>query len=141
MAEDARKAAVEVFEKDCLIRLGTCIAPIGKPKPGTVILTAEFELPGEGKKIVELKTGEIIVIPAPYQAIKAKLTPGKSMSIGKDKGEALETEIFGGTVGLILDGRGRPFELSTEKSKRIENLNKWSKATNEYPDTELLGGA
>ena len=141
MAEDAREAAVEVFEKDCLIRLGTCIAPIGKPKPGTVILTAEFELPGEGKKVVELKTGEIIVIPAPYQAIKTKLTPAKTMSIGKDKGEALETEIFGGTVGLIFDGRGRPFELSTEKSKRIENLNKWSKATNEYPDTELLGGA
>ena len=60
--------------------------------------------------------------------------------LGKDKGEALETEVFGGTVGLILDGRGRPFELSTEKAQRIENLNKWSKATNEYPDTDMLGG-
>ncbi|MBT4035856.1 MAG: methylaspartate mutase, partial [Candidatus Marinimicrobia bacterium] len=141
MAEDARKAAVEVFEKDCLIRLGTCIAPIGKPKPGSVILTVEFDLPGEGKKVVELKQGEIIVIPAPYQAIRAKLTPAKTMSIGKDKGESHETDIYGGTVGLIFDGRGRPFELNTEKSKRIENLNKWSKATNEYPETELLGGA
>ncbi len=141
MAESARQAAVEVFEKDCLIRLGTCIAPIGKPKPGSVILTAEFELPGGEKQVVELKTDEIMVIPAPYQAIKAKLTPAKTMSIGKDKGESLETEIYGGTVGLILDGRGRPFELSTEKSKRIENLNKWSQATNEYPETELLGGA
>jgi uncharacterized protein (TIGR01319 family) len=140
MAESARKAAVEVFEKDCLIRLGTCIAPAGKPKPGAVMLTAEFDIPGEGVKTVELRTGELIVIPASYQAIKAKLTPAKNMTMGKDKGEALETEVFGGTVGLILDGRGRPFELSTEKAQRIENLNKWSKATNEYPDTDMLGG-
>jgi hypothetical protein len=104
-------------------------------------LTAEFQLPETGKKIVELKYGDIMVIPAPYTAIKAKLIPGKNMDIGKGKGEILETEIFGGTVGLILDGRGRPFELSNEKSQRIENLRKWSKATAEYPATQALGGA
>lgn len=141
MAEAARVAAVEVFEKDCLIRLGTCIAPIGKAKPGSVILTAEFDIPGKGKEVVELKDGEIVVIPAPFEAMQATLTPAKNMAIGKDKGEMVQTEVFGGTVGLILDGRGRPFELSSEKSKRIENLNKWSQSTNEYPETELLGGA
>ncbi|MEA3286626.1 MAG: glutamate mutase L [Candidatus Marinimicrobia bacterium] len=141
MAESARTAAVEVFENDCLIRLGTCLAPIGKTKPGQTLLTAEFDLPETGKQVVELKYGEIIVIPAPYTAIKAKLIPGKNMNIGKGKGEVLNTDIFGGTVGLIFDGRGRPFELSHEKSTRIENLRKWSKATNEYPDTKALGGA
>lgn len=141
LAESAKKAAVEVFENDCLIRLGTCIAPAGKPKPGAVMLTAEFDLPGEGKKTVELRTGELIVIPAPYEPIKAILTPAKNMTMGKDKGEALHTEVYGGTVGLILDGRGRPFELSTEKAKRIENLRKWSKSTNEYPESKSLGGA
>jgi len=141
MAESARAAAVEVFEKDCLIRLGTCIAPIGKSKPGSVLLTAEFDIPGSGKQVVELKEGEIIVLPAPFEPIKARLTPGKNMAIGKDKGEMLETEVFGGTVGLILDGRGRPFELSRDKAQRIENLAKWSKATNEYPDMTKLGGA
>jgi len=141
MAEAARVAAVEVFEKDCLIRLGTCIAPIGKAKPGSVILTAEFDIPGKGKEVVELKDGEIVVIPAPFEAMQATLTPAKTMAIGKDKGEMVKTEVYGGTVGLILDGRGRPFELSSEKSKRIENLHKWSQSTNEYPESELLGGA
>ena len=28
--EDAKDASLEVFEKDCLIRLGTCIAPVGR---------------------------------------------------------------------------------------------------------------
>jgi len=98
-------------------------------------------LPETGKKRVELHYGEILVIPAPYTSINAVLTPSKTMDIGKGKGEVLETEVFGGTVGLILDGRGRPFILSTEKADRIENLRKWSRATNEYPDTKSLRGA
>jgi len=141
IAESARKAAVEVFEKDCLIRLGTCLAPVGKAKPGSILLTAEFDLPDAGHQVVEVKYGDILVIPAPYIPIKAKLTPGKNMDIGKGKGENLETTVFGGTVGLILDGRGRPFELSTEKSTRIKNLGKWSQATNEYPEIQATRGA
>ncbi|MGY8788565.1 MAG: hypothetical protein ACKVH5_09770, partial [Fidelibacterota bacterium] len=42
LAEAARTAALEVFHKDCLIRLGTCIAPVGKAKEGTTVLAAEF---------------------------------------------------------------------------------------------------
>ena len=29
LTESTRRAALEVFNKDCLIRLGTCVAPIG----------------------------------------------------------------------------------------------------------------
>ena len=32
-SEDARKAALEVFHKDCLIRLGTCITLLEKQNP------------------------------------------------------------------------------------------------------------
>lgn len=140
MAESARVAAVEVFENDCLIRLGTCLAPVGKAKSNSVLLTADLDLP-EGRKVIELHHGEIIMLPAPYTAIKAILTPHKNMDIGKGKGEVLEVDVFGGTIGLILDGRGRPFELSHEKATRIENLAKWSKATNEYPENTTQAGA
>jgi hypothetical protein len=34
LAEVHPQAAVEVFERDCLIYLGTCIAPKGAGKPG-----------------------------------------------------------------------------------------------------------
>lgn len=134
LAESARKAAVEVFENDCLIRLGTCLAPVGKAKPNTTLLTAELDLP-EGKQTIELAYGEIIVIPAPFTAIKARLIPGKNLDIGKGKGEELTTDIYGGTVGIIFDGRGRPFELSVEKETRIANLSKWSESTKEYPES------
>ena len=38
ISDEARNAALEVFHKDCLIRLGTCITPVGKVKDNSVVL-------------------------------------------------------------------------------------------------------
>ena len=134
LKEDARKAAVEVFEKDCLIRLGTCISPVGKIKPNMTVLTAEFVLPDGKSKHYIVKAGELLRIKVPYEPLKATLTPGRGLDIGAGKGEPIETTVFGGVVGLLLDGRGRPFMLPESKTERISSLQKWSTATNEYPN-------
>ena len=134
LKEDARKAAVEVFEKDCLIRLGTCIAPVGKIKPNMMVLTAEIVLPDGKSEHYKVKAGELLRIEVPYEPLKATLTPGRGLDIGAGKGEPIETTIFGGVVGLLLDGRGRPFMLPGSKTERIASLQKWSTATNEYPN-------
>ena len=133
LARDARKAALEVFDKDCLIRLGTCLAPEGRFKPGQIMLTVDLTLPGEERKTAEVKAGELLVVPAPYAEIPAVLTPGKNQDIGGGKDETVETRIYGGVVGIILDGRGRPFILPSEPGSRIESLNAWSQSTHEYP--------
>ena len=134
LKEDARKAAVEVFEKDCLIRLGTCISPVGKIKPNMTVLTAEFVLPDGKSEHCIVKAGELLRIKVPYEPLKATLTPGRGLDIGAGKGEPIETTVFGGVVGLLLDGRGRPFMLPESKTERISSLQKWSTATNEYPN-------
>ena len=59
------------------------------------------------------------------------------MDIGSGKNEVVETEIFGGEVGIIFDARGRqPFILSKDSSSRVEYLKKWSISTLEYPVLE-----
>jgi uncharacterized protein (TIGR01319 family) len=133
LADNARKAALEVFNNDCLIRLGTCIAPVGNAKPGALMLTAELTMPDGSNQQVELRQGQLLSMPADYKAIKATLRPAKEFDIGAGKSEEISTTIYGGVVGLVFDGRGRPFNLSVEKDKRIENLTAWSKAMNEYP--------
>ena len=134
LKEDARKAAVEVFEKDCLIRLGTCISPVGKIKPNMIVMTAEITL-SEGKpEHYIVKAGELLRIEVPFEPVKAILTPGKGLDIGAGKGETIETTIYGGVVGLLLDGRGRPFILPGSRTERIASLQKWSTSTNEYPN-------
>jgi len=131
-------AAVEVFEKDCLIRLGTCIAPVGKAKSDQIMLHYEITLP-EGVISGELKFGELKLIPAPFESLKAKLTPGKGLDVGAGKNELLETNIYGGVVGIILDGRGRqPFHLEDNTENRVSQLKEWSEETGEYPRLENL---
>ena len=45
LTEVQPKAATEVFEKDCLIHLGTCVAPSGmSKKPGPAMAGEEIEL-------------------------------------------------------------------------------------------------
>ena len=133
LAEEARTAALEVFHKDCLIRLGTCITPVGKAKAGAIVLTAEFSMPDGNKIRHELKKDELFRIDAPYEPIKAVLTPSNKMDIGAGKGEPIETTVYGGVVGLILDGRNRPITIPTDSENRLVALKSWSEAVNEYP--------
>ena len=134
IAEQARVAALEVFEKDCLIRLGTCIAPVGKLSGSEIPLQVNLEFKNGEKKDIEVRYGELIRIEAEYEEIKAVLTPAKGVDVGAGDGEKISTTIFGGQVGIVFDGRGRPLEIDASSSKRISNLKKWSEAMNEYPE-------
>ena len=134
IAEQARVAALEVFEKDCLIRLGTCIAPVGKLSGSEIPLQVNLEFKNGEKKDIEVRYGELIRIEAEYEEIKAVLTPAKGVDAGAGDGEQISTKIFGGQVGIVFDGRGRPLEIDASSSKRISNLKKWSEAMNEYPE-------
>ena len=132
------KAAVEVFEKDCLIRLGSCIAPVGKAKSDQVMLQYEISLPDQ-RIAGDLKFGELKLIPAPFESLQAKFTPGKGLDIGAGNNEVLETNIYGGVVGIILDARGRqPFNLIDNTEDRVSQLKEWSEETGEYPQLENL---
>ena len=134
IAEQARVAALEVFEKDCLIRLGTCIAPVGKLSGSEIPLQVNLEFKNGENKDIEVRYGELIRIEAEYEEIKAVLTPAKGVDVGAGDGEQISTTIFGGQVGIVFDGRGRPLEIDASSSKRISNLKKWSEAMNEYPE-------
>ena len=136
-AEDARKAALEVFHKDCLIRLGTCLAPVGRSKPEEIVLTTTLTLSDGSVKEQELKYGQILRLDLPYEPINAILKPSKTMDIGAGNGQEIQTDVFGGTVGLIFDGRDRPITIPGDQDKRIESLRSWSRALNEYPDNSL----
>ena len=134
IAEQARVAALEVFEKDCLIRLGTCIAPVGKLNDSEKILNVNLEFKNGDKKNIDISFGDLIRIKVGYEEVKATLTPAKSVDVGAGIGEQINTKIFGGQVGIIIDGRGRPLYIDNSSSKRITDLKKWSGAVDEYPE-------
>ena len=136
LKEDARKAALEVFHKDCLIRLGTCVTPVGKSKKGELLLTAEIKIQNENIRKIDIFKDDFIRIEAPYEPVDVILTPGKNINVGGGPGEKIDTQIYGGTVGLIFDGRDRPIKIPSDSMDRLNALNKWSNAINEYPQNK-----
>ncbi len=133
LGEEARSAALEVFNKDCLIRLGSCISPIGNVKTGTTVLSVKLEF--SDKTVIEkdIQKNELYRIKAKYEPIKAEIKPHKKMDIGSGVGEPINTTIYGGLVGIILDGRDRPISIPADPQERLSYLNDWSNALNEYP--------
>lgn len=133
------KAATEVFEKDCLIHLGTCIAPRGTSKKPGAVMKYTIELP-TGTVSGTLNHLEMKLLPLGLgpdglpQTAKAVLEPDRTYDVGGGNGVKVEKEIHGGVVGVILDGRGRPFDLSTiSEQERVKYLTRWMAELDIYP--------
>jgi len=139
LAELNPEAATEVFNKDCMILLGTCVAPVGKCKPDAIALSVDIELPDGTNFKEDIPFGEMRLLPCELnKTAKAKLKPGKGLDIGAGKNQNIEKELQGGVVGIILDTRGRqPFVLPTDNATRISSLKKWMKVLNAYSDDIL----
>lgn len=132
-----KKAATDVFIKDCMIHLGTSICPVGVTKPGKKILSYRIELP-TGVVEGDLHFGEMKLISLEVgQKAKAILEPARGFNVGEGKGSKVVAELEGGVVGIILDGRGRPLKLPQNKSERIEKLKEWFYELKIYPESFL----
>ncbi|MCF7857814.1 MAG: glutamate mutase L [Candidatus Cloacimonetes bacterium] len=136
LAEISEKAATEVFEKDCLIYLGSCVAPVGSIKPSKIALSARLELPNGEIFEEDIPFGEVRLIPCGIdEKAKAHLKPGKGLDLGEGKNQEISCDLHGGVVGIVLDTRGRqPFVLPNESSVRVPLLKKWMKEFKVYPE-------
>ncbi len=140
LTEVQPKAATEVFEKDCLIHLGTCIAPAGTTKKPGPVMKYTIDLP-EGQVSGTLNHLEMKMFKLGLQenglpkTVKAVFEPERNYDVGGGKGMKVEKEIHGGVVGIILDGRGRPFDLSSlSEQERVTHLRTWNAELDIYPD-------
>lgn len=128
------QAATDVFVRDCMIYLGTCIAPIGRGKDGEFCANYEITFP-DGRTIKDrLNFGDLRRFPLEGgQKANVIMQPAKAVNLGSGSGVAVAREVFGGAVGLLLDGRGRPLELPADQQARISTLTNWFNALALYP--------
>ncbi len=114
------EAAAAVFERDCLIKLGTAIAPVGPIKAGMQVCSVDI-----GDKNIIVNSGEIKVLPLEVdQQIDATITPGRNLDVGEGRGKPRKVVLEGGMVGLIIDGRGRPIDWPKDLDQRIQLMKK-----------------
>jgi len=101
------EAATQVFDRDCMIYLGSAVVPIGTARPGDRVCTYKFNWPDD---------------------------PTRAFDCGNGRGHVVKAHVHGGVVGVVLDGRGRPPYLSEDHEERRKQLLTWFEAMNAYPD-------
>jgi uncharacterized protein (TIGR01319 family) len=135
-----KEAAWNIFDKDCLVRLGTNVAAAGTGTPGQKVMHVELDMP-DGETIEEdLKFGDLVLIKLPDRAeADIRIKPEKGFDVGGGPGEDLESTVTGGVAGVMLDARGRPLVLPPEDDERKELLLNWFRSLKLYPEGTLDG--
>lgn len=128
------EAATEVFEKDCLVWLGTCIAPIGECKPGREALRVQGKLPDGTALDERFSLGQLRLYPLDRdEQIELLLTPlQNTLDLGEGPGKPMTVKVRGGQVGLAIDLRGRPIVMPEAPEQRVPLLQAWVEAMGEY---------
>lgn len=128
------RAAADVFERDCLVRLGTVVAPTGRHwRAGQPVLRLRL-----GGRQEVLRAGELRRLPLGAEtSVRAELLPERAVDVGRGPGVRATVALSGGAVGLILDGRGRPLELPRGEEERVRCVLAWLRALDAYPPQAL----
>ena len=128
------QAATDVFVRDCMVYLGTCIAPIGQGKDGERCADYEIALPDGRIEKGQLAFGDLKLFAlAREQQATVTMQPAKQIDLGNGPGQSFTKTVKGGVVGLMLDGRGRPLQLPGEQAARVAMLTRWYQAVGLYP--------
>ena len=134
LAQVNPEAATHVFERDCLIHLGTSIVPVGTGNTGDECLIIEISGESISPMNENIQFGELRRYPLPFgEKATLKLQPSRRFDLGTGNGNPIETEVIGGVVGLVVDTRGRPLEIPTDSELRVAQLAKWHTALDTYP--------
>ena len=129
------QAATEVFVQDCLVHLGSCIAPLGTGKAGEPCFSYRLMYADEAVVDGKLSFGELSRLSLEDgQEAQISLAPSKGFDFGAGKGKRVSRLVKGGVVGLILDARGRPLIFAQDEATHGVQLQAWNTAVELYPE-------
>lgn len=136
------EAALQIFDKDCLVKMGTVVAPRGVGKLGSPCMDVKIEMPDGNILNEHLDFGDIRRIPLEEgKEAKLTITTQRDLAIGYNvemKPVNTRSDVaMGGVVGIVLDARGRPLILETEPQARKAQLLNWFKKVNLYPGVDI----
>jgi len=118
-------AAMEVFERDCLVRLGWSVAAKGEGKWGKKCFS--YRVSGAVNASGELACGDVALVRVgPEQAVEVVVEPAKEFDLGAGAGKPVTRRVKGGTVGILFDARGRPLTLPENEADRKAAVARWA---------------
>lgn len=125
-------AAMHVFERDCLVVLGTCIAAKGHGKPGKPCFSYRI-VPEQGTPVNgQMAIGELQLLRLSGERAEAEIVPERGFDVGAGPGKAVRRTIRVGCVGVVLDARGRPLALPEDRGPCRAAVTGWISALHLY---------
>jgi hypothetical protein len=127
-AEQNAILPVHVMDSGAFHYLATVISPISSAPLGTPIVKARL-IYNDGNEVqTEVKTGNLQALPlAVGQTAQLQLRPLNRADVGLGPGRACQVDVTGGSLGVVIDARGRPLMLPSDGSRRRDLLKKWLK--------------
>lgn len=131
LAADDPVFASDVLDQDFLTPLATCVVLSGQATDGALAARGEITYADGTSRRFSVPYGTLVRLPlAEGQSASLTLEPEPGIAVGaRDAGEAVsftdEQAVFGGELGVVIDGRGRPIALPEELEQRVARLKTW----------------
>jgi uncharacterized protein (TIGR01319 family) len=126
-------AAWQIFEKDCLVHLGTVVAPKGQSREGTEILEIKLDMPDGSTMHENMRYGDIMKVSLGVgETAEMEAHPKRGTDMGEGPNKTVEGTVHGGEVGVIIDARGRPLSLPASPEERMKKLLEWNETLELY---------
>lgn len=129
------------LEGDAVLNAGLLVAPVGHSSEGQTAISLEVAYADRAPVKAEVPYGSLsVVVLPPGEQAALKLWPDRELDIGLGPGNAATPrfEIEGGSVGIVVDARGRPLELPEDVDQRQARLLHWFQSTNAYPPVSFV---
>ena len=128
-------AALEVFDRDCLVHLGPCVALVGTGAPGTPCATVRART-DDAEWTHGAAVGELAAIPAgEAEEVALEVVPARGFDAGAGRGVTVARTVRNGPLGVIIDTRGRPLQHPEDAAERVETLLKNHRALDLFPES------
>jgi hypothetical protein len=125
-AEQNSLLPIQVIDSGALARLSTVISPVSTVNYGTPIVRAKLIHENGEENETEVKMGNLQILPLESgRTARLELRPLQRADVGLGPGRAIEIEVGGSSLGVVIDARGRPIRLPAEHEKRRDLLGRW----------------
>jgi hypothetical protein len=122
------EAAAQALENDCLVTWGTVFVPEVAARAGEpVAMTVRVEPARGGQLEADVKLGSLELIPlGEGEKANIEIRAERGVNFGAAvKGNVFKREVQGGTVGLMIDARGRPLPFSENPERQRDKMQQW----------------
>jgi hypothetical protein len=142
LLDKAIEAGNPFVEQDVLLSLGVSISPTGRMAENRPALRLRAGMPSRSPEETFVNFGAMVVIPwegGAGSTLEAWPATRLNLGVGRGRGAEPRANLFGGSLGLIVDARGRPIDLDANSDKRQAKILEWMQTTGAYPTLSFSG--